>query len=75
MQVSRPWRAQGMGKQLFGLACAVARALDVRKLYISAQPSEETQAFYRELGCVEAQEIDPVSAEREPLDVPLEYVL
>lgn len=75
MQVSRPWRAQGLGRQLFELACADARQLGVPKLYLSAQPSEETQAFYRAVGCVPAQEINTAISEREPFDVPLEYTL
>lgn len=75
MQVSRAWRGQGIGRQLFKLACADARLLSIPKLYISAQPSGETVGFYRTLGCVNVQEINPVISEREPFDVPLEYAL
>ena len=35
----------------------------------------ESQAAYRALGCVHAQEIIPAIAEEEPFDVQMEYVL
>lgn len=75
MQVSAPYRGQGIGRTLFQLACQDARGLQAKKLYLSAQSSEETQAFYRALGCVLAMEIDQTIAANEPFDVQLEYVL
>ena len=44
-------------------------------LYISAHPSKESQAAYRSLGCVEAEEINKAIAENEPFDIQMEYVL
>ena len=73
--VSKPWRGQGIGRRLFAAACDAARHAGAEKLYISAQSSRESQAAYRALGCVHAQEIDPVRAEEEPCDVQLEYDL
>ena len=73
--VSEPWRGQGIGRRLFEAICDAARTAGAEKLYISAQSSRETQAAYKALGCVHAQEIDPAHAAEEPCDVQLEYVL
>ncbi|MGN1120529.1 MAG: GNAT family N-acetyltransferase [Oscillospiraceae bacterium] len=73
--ISEPYRRQGIGKKLFGLACKEAKALGAKKLYISAHPSKESQAAYRRLGCVEAEEINWKIAENEPYDVQMEYRL
>ena len=45
------------------------------KLYISAHSSKESQAAYKAIGCVHAEEINQKLAEEEPCDVQLEYVL
>lgn len=73
--VSLPYRGRGIGRALFSMACAGARELGAAKLYISAHSARETMAAYRRLGCVEAAEINRTLAEKEPCDVPLEYVL
>ena len=73
--VSKPWRCQGIGRQLFEAACDAARQNGAEKLYISAQSSRESQAAYRALGCVYAKEIDPIRAAEKPCDVQLEYDL
>ena len=52
-----------------------ARSLGVEKLYISAHSSKESQAAYRALGCVLAQEVDAKRAANEPCDVQMEYDL
>lgn len=74
-QVSRPYRGRGIGRVLFRLACEEARRLGAEKLYISGHSAKESQAAYRALGCVHAEEIEPGLAAEEPFDVPLEYVL
>ena len=74
-QVSAPHRGKHFGKKLFSAACEAARALGAEKLYISAHSSKESQAAYKALGCVHAEEIIPWIAEEEPCDVQLEYVL
>ena len=74
-EVSEPYRSRGIGRRLFGRACEAARALGAQKLYISAHSSRESQAAYRRLGCVLAQEINPPSVAKEPFDVQMEYVL
>lgn len=74
-QVSEPFRAHGIGRRLFELACEEARSIGAQKLYISAHSSKESQAAYRRLGCVEAEEINRDIAENEPFDVQMEYKL
>ena len=73
--VSEPYRGRGIGKELFRMACAGARALGASKLYISAHSAKETMAAYQALGCVEAEEINQALADKEPCDVQLEYSL
>lgn len=73
--VSEPFRRMGIGRELFRLACEEAHKHGAKKLYISAHSSKESQSAYRSLGCVEAEEIDPVIAENEPFDIQMEYRL
>lgn len=71
--VSAPYRGQGIGRRLFSAVCDAARALGAENLYISAHSSKESQAAYRALGCVLAQEVDAARAAAEPCDVQMEY--
>lgn len=71
----RRWRGKGIGKELFRRVCAFARDIHAEKLYISAHSSEESQRFYRGLGCVDAQELIPRLYELEPWDCHIEYLL
>lgn len=73
--VSQPYRGRGIGRELFILACDSARSAGAQKLYISAHPSMESQAVYRKLGCVEAEEVNKIIAENEPFDVQMEFQL
>lgn len=73
--VSAPYRGQGIGRRLFAAICDAARSLGAEKLYISAHSSKESQAAYRALGCVPAQEVDAMRAANEPCDVQMEYEL
>ncbi len=57
------------------LAAERAKAMGAEKLYISAHSSKESQAFYKAVGCVEAEEYNPASVEKEPCDCQLEYRL
>lgn len=75
IHVSREFRGKGAGRQLFALACRWAKEHGGEKLYISAHSSVESQAFYRAMGCREAEEYDPAHVEKEPCDCQLEYVL
>ena len=75
LHVSRTLRNRGIGKVIFSQLARTAHDLGAEKLYISTQSSRETQAFYKGLGCAEAQEIDPELARAEPWDIQLEYAL
>ena len=72
IHVSQELRGRGIGAALFSTARNWARSRGARKLYISAHSAVESQAFYRRMGCVEAQEYDPRHVEAEPFDCQLE---
>ncbi|MDR2102936.1 MAG: GNAT family N-acetyltransferase [Treponema sp.] len=76
IHTSYEYRNQGIGKELFK-SCIIPKAKEfgAEKIYISSNFSEETQCFYKSLGCTDAQEIDKESAEKEPYDRQLEYPL
>lgn len=68
-------RGLGIGKKLFYLICQKAIKLGAKKLYISAHSSQESQAFYKSVGCVEATEYNAKLVQEEPCDCQLEYNL
>ena len=73
--VSAEFRGKGIGKNLFLLTAAEAEKNSMQKLYICAGSSEETVAFYRSLGCVDALEINPELLDHDPRDLQLEFSL
>ena len=75
LHVSADYRGRGIGRALFGLGADSARSSGAATLAISANSSKETQAFYRAMGCANAE--DPIRelVEREPFDVQMEYIL
>lgn len=73
--ISEPFRRKGIGKELFRLACAEAKMMGAKKLYISAHSSKESQNAYRRLGCIDTMEINKEIAENEPFDIQMEYQL
>ena len=75
LHVSRELRGRGIGRRLFKLAREFAREQGAQKLYISAHSAVESQAFYRKMGCVEAEEYSREHVEKEPYDCQMEYVL
>lgn len=75
LHVSEELRGKGYGTQLFRLAAEWAKGQGAEKLYISSHSAVETQAFYRAVGCREAQEYNAEHVEQEPFDCQLEYVL
>ena len=75
LQVSYEYRNKGIGKELFSLCVDAARKIGAEKLYISAHSSQESQAFYRAMKCVDTEEIIPELFEAEPFDVHMECVL
>lgn len=75
IHISYESRGLGIGTKLFEMACAKAREIKAKKLYISAHSSEETQAFYKKLGCIEAKYYNQMLVDEEPFDCQLEYLL
>ena len=75
LHVSEECRGMGIGRALFEAAADWSRNQGGEKLYISGHSAVETQAFYRAMGCVEAQEYDPVHTAAEPYDCQLEFAL
>lgn len=75
LHVSEDLRGKGIGRMLFTAAAEWAKERGARKLYISSHSAVETQAFYRAMGCVEAQEYNQEHVDREPCDCQLEYAL
>lgn len=73
--VSEDFRRQGVGSRLFALTADAARSFGAKKLYISAHSAVETQAFYKNMGCVLTEQCDEAHVLNEPCDVQLEYVL
>lgn len=72
IHVSEDMRGQGIGTALFQAAKRWAGAHGGKKLYISAHSAVETQAFYRAMGCIDAQFIHQGHTEAEPFDCQLE---
>lgn len=68
-------RGMGIGKNLFSLVCEKAKEMGAQKLYISTHSSQESQAFYKAMGCVEAMEYNAKLVAEEPCDCQLEYSL
>ena len=54
LHVSNGMRGRGIGSHLFAMSCLAAAQRGAKKLYLSGHSAEETQAFYRAMGCVEA---------------------
>ena len=73
--ISRDCRRMGLGRQLFELCAEAAKAEGTRVMYISTNPSVETQAFYRSVGCAKTKtDLGPVMRASKH-DIPLEYTL
>lgn len=51
------YKRRGIGGALFREICTNTAQMGAEKLFISAIPSVETIAFYRHMGCADAQEI------------------
>ncbi len=75
LHVSQDMRRKGVGRELFTRASAFARERGAQKLYISAHSAVESQAFYRAMGCVEAEEYQQAHVDKEPFDCQMEYDL
>lgn len=75
LHVSGDMRGRGIGKELFLAACSWAKEQGALKLYISGHSAVETQAFYKAMGCAEAEEYNQEHVKAEPFDCQLECSL
>jgi len=75
LHVSANCRNMGLGKRLFSLCAVQAAEWGAKKIYISAHSAEETQAFYKRLGCVDAAEPSQFHIDLDAADCQMEYVL
>lgn len=75
IHVSEELRGKGIGAALFLAAKEWAKQKGAAKLYISAHSAVESQAFYKRMGCVEAQMYHKKHVEEEPYDCQLECIL
>lgn len=75
LHVSNGMRGHGIGSHLFAMSCLSAAQRGANKLYLSGHSAEETQAFYRAMGCVEAAWYHPQLVAAEPCDCQLERQL
>jgi GNAT superfamily N-acetyltransferase len=73
LMVSRDYRGQGLGCQLYDLAAEEARRRGAKGLYVSATPSKNTVTFYRNRGCTLIDDPDPEQYALEPEDIHLEH--
>ncbi|ABX42409.1 GNAT family N-acetyltransferase [Lachnoclostridium phytofermentans] len=73
--ISKNDRNHGIGKELFHRLGECALKLGAKKLYICSASAEETVAFYRNLGCIDATEINEELYAIDPKDIQLEYIL
>ncbi len=75
MFVSFKSRGNGIGKKLFELCCLEAKESLADKIYICAASAEETIAFYRACGCIDAVEVNKDLYEQDTRDLQMEYKL
>lgn len=73
--ISRAYRGKGIGKSLLKLCQQQAKNWGVDKLYTCAGSAEDTIAFYRAAGWIDALEINHELAAEDERDIQLEYDL
>lgn len=71
--ISKQERNHGIGRELFHRLCQCALKLGAKKLYICSASAEETVTFYRNLGCIDAIEVNKELYALDPRDLQLEY--
>lgn len=72
--ISNEYRHKGLGRRLFVTVCEKAISLNAKKLYISAHSAKGAIAFYKKMGCKDAQGIIQELID-DPYDWQLEYEL
>lgn len=73
MFVTYDKRGTGLGKKLFSLCIEKSREWHMDKIYICAGSAEDTVAFYRKLGCIDALEVNEKLYAEDPRDMQLEF--
>ena len=73
--VSYEYRNRGIGKDLFKMCIKKAKEVGAKKIYISTSLPEETQLFYKNIGCIDAIEVNKEIMERDPYDRQMEYII
>ena len=73
--VSHDYRSHGIGKHLVDMLIEAARKQDVDKIYVCAASAEDTVAFYRKAGFVDAVEINEELLAADPNDLQMELVI
>jgi GNAT superfamily N-acetyltransferase len=75
LHISCEYRGKGIGRRLFMLITEAARGLGAERLYLGANSSEESIAFYRAMRCdwtdVQLAGVDV----EEPYEIPMESIL
>lgn len=75
LHVSKQYRKMGVATALVELVKQKAREMGVKKLYVSATPSQNTVHFYMKRGFRLAQEVNQKLLELEPEDIHMELDL
>ena len=75
LHVSADFRGKGIGTELFNAAKRFVKKNGAEKLYISSHSAIETQAFYRKMGCTDAEEPNEKHVAKEPFDRQLECLI
>ncbi|WP_105615807.1 GNAT family N-acetyltransferase [Vallitalea okinawensis] len=71
--ISKQYRGMGIGKELITRCIGIAKTWGADKLYACAASTEDTIAFYRSMGWVDAIEINYDLLEKDERDLQLEY--
>ena len=75
LYVSRQYRRQGIGSQIFNALCSTATERGARSLYISATETESAVKFYSNRGSELAMEVIEELYLKEPHDIHMEKEL
>ncbi len=73
--ISKDYRNKKIGQQLMKICEKQAYKMGAKKLYICAASAENTIAFYKRIGCVNAVEINTKLYEQDTNDIQLELQL
>jgi ribosomal protein S18 acetylase RimI-like enzyme len=75
VHVDKTYRGLGIGQSLMLFASKLVKDNGLDKLYLSTHPDIAAQAFYANMGCILAKNINQDLYDIEPLDIQLERAL